>query len=604
MKLTITNKNTAQLTFKHESTPSAIQVAILLRDSKNVFLGDTDRKSYVNFKFNMSESEFKALYEAAKESIKIEFVHKFEREKAKGIWYNIINSKNGGALQCKVHQLKTMVYELILNNKIIKCFKDLHDLHKYINKNWDNLDNMQPMSDKEIAEYYFVANQFDMYIPEDGAILPLEDARCFSGYTYEHKEEIKKVGIFKFDGLEKQWYNPDFEYPTEYGNFEIETWKDPQLGWFYNYHEKNQEEVEKMFDKLEERKVEDFVTDERISSRQGSFTKVSLSQEEMEALGYSYQHSALDHNHIIMGNGKKCYAVAIVEIEKQAEEQPVEQVEPEQPVKTQKIRKIRGKEEYTTVITQKGNVLSVRKEGKRFVLFSGKYEFLTDKLTVINEYVNEKHHLDLIDTSIAKCKKRVEENQQKKEKEMQELKSVIDESHHIVNPTTPQSQSNLMGQENLPTEIELPATQKVFGHGYTTPKISVKEAHHALTNPQKELTVAETIMQYHKDEAKDKPLERDYDTLYLEFGTVCEVCLHYFKDLLPTIYCKFSDSDLNLPIYRGYAGEYNFYEMEVFAEQEELINRYEYPNIKITDNWTLQLNGDIYLGDELIFQKI
>lgn len=54
------------------------------------------------------------------------------------------------------------------------------------------------------------------------------------------------------------------------------------------------------------------------------------------------------------------------------------------------------------------------------------------------------------------------------------------ECHHIVNPCTPQGQ-NLMQQPQSNTTIELPATAKVFGHGYSTPCKYDLEAHHEQT---------------------------------------------------------------------------------------------------------------------------
>ena len=120
-----------------------------------------------------------------------------------------------------------------------------------------------------------------------------------------------------------------------------------------------------------------------------------------------------------------------------------------------------------------------------------------------------------------------------------------------------------------------------------------------ITTP-KVLTLVETIMQYHKDEKFAESPIRDYETLYMEFGCIREAEAERFKDLLPTIYMLYTDDDLSKPIYTGHAGDYDFADLEIFAEEEKALT-HEYI---FSERWQLKANGDLWLGDELIFNKL
>ena len=57
------------------------------------------------------------------------------------------------------------------------------------------------------------------------------------------------------------------------------------------------------------KEINDYKTGNYIRTPRGTFSEVSLSKTEMILLGYGYHHETDDGKYLIMGNGKKAYAI-------------------------------------------------------------------------------------------------------------------------------------------------------------------------------------------------------------------------------------------------------------------------------------------------------
>lgn len=427
MRLTIKEElKQAKVTFKPEETKEAIKVATILRDTDNITLNETDRKTYICFSYNMDKEDFKKEYKAAKYMVYEGITPNNKFVALPGKEFNTLHTDNK-VLSCRKETYATTpLYKLIISNRVVYITKTLSDLNKFVNANWTKLDTMEPMSDHDVAVWSFLANNFEVYIKEDGTTeIPMDMARTFGGYTYEYKEEIKKLGKYTFDYVHKEWIDKNFVYPEEFEGFIIKTWEYDQLGRFYSFD-----------------------------------------------------------------------------------------VKPEADMATE---------------TQKEQLA---------------------------------------------C-------------------------HHIVNPCTPQGQ-NPMQQPQSNTTIELPATAKVFGHGYSTPCKYDLDAHHTIKMSEKttqEIAEDRKVL-VSKNPYKYPKILENYEVLYMEFGYINTAKFNNFWDLLPIIFCLYTTDDLSDTIYNGHAGDYDFYDLEYFAQEVS------YTENDCTDEWKIYSNGDIYLGDDLVLQHI
>lgn len=84
----------------------------------------------------------------------------------------------------------------------------------------------------------------------------------------------------------------------------------------------------------------------------------------------------------------------------------------------------------------------------------------------------------------------------------------------------------------------------------------------------------------------------------MEFGHINTSKFNNFCDLLPTIFCLYTTDDLSDTIYNGHAGDYDFYDLEYFAQEVSCLEN------DCTDQWKIYANGDIYLGNDIVLQHV